>query len=79
MKFNSWMTNSYGRNGNIKTSGIEMFRCSRMEGKSIMILPITSRGAVANCHIEIPMEEIDEFIHQLELMKLGSLEIQEPV
>ncbi len=67
------LTSSIGRNGNIKTSGVEFYTNGILN--MISIHPITSKGNLGNCMITIPIEAIDEFIHQLELIKLGNQEL----
>ena len=49
---------SIGRNGTIKTSGLEIYSGDN----DIYIFPLTSRGHVANCSIAIPKSEIDNLI-----------------
>lgn len=48
------LTQSLGRNGVLKTSGINMFR---LDQGIIELTPVTSRGDLARCHIEIPVED----------------------
>ena len=49
---------SIGRNGTIKTSGLEIYS----DSSDIYIYPITSKGEAANCSIAIPISEIDNLI-----------------
>ena len=49
---------SIGRNGTIKTSGLEIY----LGGDDIYIFPLTSRGYVANCSIAVPKSEINNLI-----------------
>ena len=52
-----------GRNGTMKMSGI-VATCLP-ETRRVMIVPLTSRGVVGNCRIEIPTTEIPIFIEML--------------
>ena len=52
-----------GRNGTMKMSGI-VATCLP-ETRRVMIVPLTSRGVVGNCRIEIPTAEIPIFIEML--------------
>jgi len=49
---------SIGRNGTIKTSGVDLYS----DGDTIHINPLTSRGFSANCSIAIPKSEINNLI-----------------
>ena len=52
---------SIGRNGTIKTSGLEIYS----DSSDIYIYPITSKGKAANCSIAIPISEINNLIQIL--------------
>ena len=49
---------SIGRNGTIKTSGLEMYT----GGDIVYIFPITSKGALGHGSIAIPKSEINNLI-----------------
>jgi len=53
-----------GRNGTGKCSGIEIMSLD-YENK-ILLSPITSKGATANCYISLPVEELNNFIKELQ-------------
>ena len=59
------ITRSTGRNGWIKTSGIDIYDWN----DEIHISPLTSRGVIGNCTIVIPKEEIDKFTELLKQFK----------
>ncbi len=50
-----------GRNGTFKCAGVELMEC----GDRIQISPLTSKGSVGRCDIDIPTENLDEFIAAL--------------
>ena len=50
-----------GRNGVMKCKGIILTKL----GSAILVQPINSRDQVGNCFIEIPLENIDDFIELL--------------
>jgi len=52
---------SIGRNGSIKTSGLDIFS----DKATIHIVPITSRGNLSNCSVSIPKSEIHNLINIL--------------
>jgi hypothetical protein len=56
-------TVSQGRSGSIKTAGIEVFK---VDGFPLKLSPITRRGNVANCYIEIEHRAIPELIRALQ-------------
>jgi hypothetical protein len=56
-------TISQGRSGSIKTTGIEVFK---VDGFPLKLSPITRRGTVANCYIEIELRAIPELIEALQ-------------
>jgi len=43
---------SLGRNGPIKTSGVEVF----VVGNEVWMSPLTSKGGVGRCHVAIPSD-----------------------
>lgn len=61
-------TYSLGRNGDIKTIAIDI---SLYEGslRVIEISPITSKGLIGRCGIQIPIEDIQKIIDTLEKYK----------
>ena len=54
-----------GRNGCFKSVGIVVFRSS----DGVNICPITSKGEIARCKIEVPECEIDSFCELLQDFK----------
>jgi len=58
------IVNFHGRNGYFKASGIEIIN----EGDKATFWPITTRGKAAVCEIQIPKENLKEFIKQLETL-----------
>lgn len=70
-KFDGRATRSRGRNGNIITTGLSIFKAyDRLDDKNqsyetIRIYPITSYDVEANCFLEIPVPEIEKLIEQL--------------
>ena len=66
IKFNrtgDMQTRFTGRNGYFKMNGIEVARGSINQ---VMLTAIDSRGNPARCDMEIPMENVPEFIKALE-------------
>jgi len=57
-------TNFTGRNGYMKCSGVEILPLAH--GHSVMISPITSKGTVGKCDIEIPAEHLLELASELQ-------------
>lgn len=53
-----------GRNGKMKVSGVAA--TCLPECRRVMIVPLTSRGVVGNCRIDIPVAEIPAFIEMLQ-------------
>lgn len=51
-----------GRNGYFRSSGVDV--SENLSGE-IVIQPITSKGAVANCMICVPLENIPELVEKL--------------
>ena len=58
------MTNFTGRNGYFKCSGIEFM--SLKHSNKVMLTPLTGKGAAARCDVTIPVENLQEFISELE-------------
>lgn len=57
-------TNFTGRNGYMKCGGIEVMG---FDHKSmVQVAPITSKGAVGRCDIEIPLEDVPALIAALQ-------------
>ena len=56
-------SNAMGRNGLIKMSGVAATYQPLLQ--RVMIAPLTSRGDVGNCRIEIPTTEISTVIEML--------------
>lgn len=56
--FEDRVVNSIGRNGNIKTIGIDVFQTKGPLGK-ITISPINSRGNTSHCEICLPNKKED--------------------
>ena len=56
-------SNAMGRNGLIKMSGVAATHQPLLQ--RVMIAPLTSRGGVGNCRVEIPTAEIPAFIEML--------------
>jgi Zn ribbon nucleic-acid-binding protein len=52
-----------GRNGKMKVGGIAAVYQS--VGGRVMIMPLTSRGSVGNCRIDIPVAELPDFFGML--------------
>jgi hypothetical protein len=61
------VTNFTGRNGYFKQSGIDFLPIPQRN--SIMIAPLTSKGEIGRCDMEIPKESIDELIKVLQFLK----------
>ena len=57
-------THFTGRNGYGKCNGIDLLPLDH--NKSLMIAPLTSRGDVGRCDIEVPMENLPELIAKLQ-------------
>lgn len=61
------LTYSVGRNGEIKTKGVDFFLWERNEDEFILdMAPITSKGVVGRGHIQIPASEIPALIETLQ-------------
>lgn len=61
--------NFIGRNGYFMSSGIQMIKSARRGGDNIELYPITSKGNIGNCLMEIPLEDLDTVIHHLTELK----------
>jgi len=55
--------NFTGRNGYMKQSGVDIQTAAHDE--KVIISPITSRGYVGRCDMEIPYENLPSFIGEL--------------
>jgi len=53
-----------GRNGMFKASGLEILPLDH--NNSFMISPITSKGLIGRCDVEIPKEVLPELIKTLQ-------------
>lgn len=51
-----------GRNGTFKCKGIEIMEIS---DNRIMLSPVTSLGSIGRCNIDIPFENLQEFVDSL--------------
>lgn len=58
------LTNFTGRNGYFTAKGIEAYPMHH--NQTIMLTPITSKGKLARCDIQIPIENLEEVIATLE-------------
>lgn len=63
----SQQTGFRGRNGYFKCNGFELTKYNNEN--IIYIEPITSKNVTGNCRLEIPLEDIEEFITMLKLLK----------
>ena len=61
-KFKSRRTQFLGRNGSGHQTGVSVYGTT---GATVIIEPITSKGTVGRCFIEIPKEDIPNFIDAL--------------
>ena len=59
-------THFQGRNGYFRCSG---FKISNFVDNIVDIYPLTSKGIAGNCHLEIPVEEINNLIEILKKFK----------
>jgi hypothetical protein len=66
ISFPSGPTQFLGRNGSGKCVGVNVLHTA---DNSIMLEPITSRGLIGRCFIEVPDEAIDGLITLLEQVK----------
>lgn len=60
LNFNKEST-SQGRNGTMRTTGIELANT----GKDVIISPINSKGQIGNCYIGIPLEDAHQLFDAL--------------
>ena len=58
-----------GRNGMFKQSGMEVM-VSAAE-KCVLLFPLTSRGVIGRCMMEIPEAAIDDVIRALTVVKMA--------
>lgn len=71
-KFKDKVTFSQGRNGILQTTGIEIYKSYPRidsENKSyecIRVYPITSYDKAGNAWLELPVDEIENFIKELQ-------------
>lgn len=71
-KFDGRITHSRGRNGNIQTTGLSVWKAfNRLDDKNrsyetIRIYPITSYDKEGNCFLEIPVPELENLIKVLQ-------------
>ena len=63
LKYRKHVMNFIGRNGVFKQSGIMVQPW--FAAKAVVLQPITSRGMTGNCQMEIPNEDIPDFIDAL--------------
>lgn len=56
-----------GRNGTMKCNGVELLGLGESKGETdkVMISPLTSKGAVGNCGIVVPVEAVPQMISLL--------------
>jgi hypothetical protein len=54
-----------GRNGTFKCIGVELMEC----GDRVQISPITSKGQIGRCDIDVPAEDVDAFIEAFQSLK----------
>ena len=59
-------TNFTGRNGYFACGGIEVLHLNH--NNSVMLSPLTSRGVVGRCDIEVPLENVPDLIVQLQAL-----------
>ena len=58
-------TTSFGRNGTLNTTAIDVHKNLWNAGKTITISPITSKNLIGRCSIEIPVADIPKLIDEL--------------
>lgn len=66
IKYNK-QVNFTGRNGYFKQTGLNVVELAH--DNKIMLAPLTSKGMIGNCDIQIPKENIPELIKFLETIK----------
>jgi len=64
MKF-SQRTESLGRSGMIITTGLDLHKNLWNNGETVILSPVTSKGTVGRCSIEIPTADIPQLISEL--------------
>lgn len=64
---NGKITKSLGRNGEIKTKGVDVFLWEPNENETVVeISPITTRESIGRCHVQIPASDIPALIETLQ-------------
>jgi hypothetical protein len=61
----SQRTESIGRNGMLITTGLYIHKNLWNNGETVSISPVTSKGLVGKCSIEIPTADIPQLINEL--------------
>jgi hypothetical protein len=61
----SQQTNSLGRNGYMKCSGLDLCK-GGLRDDLMLLSPLTSRGHVGRCELEIPLEDLPALIAGLQ-------------
>lgn len=70
IRFKKRITAFKGRNGVMKCSGVEVYRGGDLS--TMWLSPLTSRGVVGRCYIEVPVEDIPALIKAIrEAQKYG--------
>jgi hypothetical protein len=60
-------TTFLGRNGYFHCSGVDL----TTDESKLYVAPLTGRGDVGRCTIEVPLEKLDELIASLQAMRTG--------
>ena len=60
-------TNFTGRNGYMQCKGMDVLTLPG--SNSVMLSPLTSRGKVGRCDIEVPIEALPQLIEALQAVK----------
>lgn len=60
-------TEFLGRNGYFMCSGVDL----TTDEDKLFIAPLTGRGDVGRCTIEVPLNKLDELIASLEVLRTG--------
>ena len=60
---NSRETAFLGRNGTGKCAGFDFFKSN--DNNSVVVTPLTSKMAMGRCEIQIPLEDLQEFVKAL--------------
>ena len=55
-----------GRNGTYKAKGLDVSMFGNSDYAHVDLIPITSKGMLASCTIEIPKNKIQELINELQ-------------